>query len=26
VRWREDTPDPGLAAPLPVTPFPGGGT
>jgi MFS family permease len=26
VRWREDTPDPGLAAPLPVTPYPGGGT
>jgi hypothetical protein len=26
VRWREDTPDPGLAAPMPVTPYPGGGT
>jgi hypothetical protein len=25
VRWREDTPDPGLTSPIPVTPYPGGG-
>ena len=26
VRWRDDTPDPGRTSPIPVTPFPGGGT